>query len=68
LLSHLDPTFQHIPCLSEHHMNHSELQQTFFDNYKLGVSYCRILYEKAGVCIFVQESLSYVRTDLRKVL
>ena len=27
-------------------MNHLELQQTFIDNYKLGVSYCRTLYER----------------------
>ena len=47
-------------------MNHSELQQIFFDNYKLGVSYCRTLYEKGGVCIFVQESLKYIRIDLEK--
>jgi hypothetical protein len=66
LLSQLYPTFPHILCLSEHHMNHLELQQTFFDNYKLGVSYCRTLYEKGEVCIIVQESLRYVRTDLEK--
>jgi len=47
-------------------MNHLELQQTFFDNYKLGVSYCRTLYEKGGVSIFVQESLTYVKIDLEK--
>ena len=47
-------------------MNHSELQHTFFYNYKLGVSYCRTLYEKVGVCIYVQESLRYVRIDLEK--
>ena len=47
-------------------MNHLELQQTFFDNYKLGVSYCRTLYEKEGVCIFVQESLRYVKIYLEK--
>ena len=47
-------------------MNHSELQQTFIDNYKLGVSYCKTLYEKGGVCIFVQESLRCVRIDLEK--
>jgi len=44
LLSQLYPTFPHILCLSEHHMNHSDLQQTFLYNYKLGVSYCRTLY------------------------
>jgi len=66
LLSQLYPNFPHILCLSEHHMNHLELQQTFFDNYKLGISYCRTLYEKGGVSIFVQESLRYVKTDLEK--
>jgi len=54
-LSQLHPNFPHVLCLSEHHMNHLELQQTFIDNYKLGVSYCRTLYEKGGLCIFVQE-------------
>jgi len=47
-------------------MNHLELQQTFIDNYKLGVSYCRTLYEEGGVCIFVQERLRYVKIDLEK--
>ena len=47
-------------------MNHLELQQTFIDNYKLGVSYCRTLYEKRGVHIFVQESLRYVKIDVEK--
>ena len=30
LLSQLYPNFPHVLCLSEHHMNHLELQQTFF--------------------------------------
>jgi hypothetical protein len=45
-------------------MNQLELQQTFLDSYKLGAGYCRTLCEKGGVCIFVQESLRYVSTDL----
>jgi len=45
LLSQLYPTFPHILCLSEHHMKHVELQRTHFDNYKLGGSYCRTMYE-----------------------
>jgi len=32
LLSQVYPNFPHMLCLSEHHMNHSELQQTFIDN------------------------------------
>jgi hypothetical protein len=37
---HVYLTFPYILCLSEHHMNRLELHQTFFDNFKLGVSYC----------------------------
>jgi hypothetical protein len=57
LLGQLYPTFPHILCLSQHHMKHSESQRTYFDNYKLGNSYCRMMYEMGGVYIYVQESL-----------
>ena len=65
-LSQLYPTFPHILCFSEHHMKHLELQRSHFDNYKLGGSYCRTMYEMGGVCIFVQESLNDIRLDLEK--
>jgi len=68
LLSQSYLTYPHILYLSEHHMNHLELQQTFFNNHKLGVSYSRTLSEKGGVCIFVQESLRYVRIDLESIV
>jgi hypothetical protein len=66
LLSQLYPAFPHILCPSEHHMKHLELQRSHFDNYILGASYCRTMYEKGGVCIYVQESLNYVRLGLEK--
>jgi len=66
LLSQLYPTFPHILSFSEHHMKHLELQRSHFDNYKLGGSYCRTMYKMGGVCIFVQESLNYIRLDLEK--
>ena len=47
-------------------MKHSELQRIFFDNYKLGDSYCRMTYEMGGVCIYVQESLNYVKLNLQR--
>ena len=47
-------------------MKHLELQRLHFDNYKLGGSYCRTMYEIGGVCIYVQENLNYVRLDLEK--
>jgi hypothetical protein len=62
LLSQLCLTFLHILCLSEHHMNHFESQQTFLDIYYLGVTISS--YEKGGICIFVQKSLRYISIDL----
>ena len=47
-------------------MKHIELQRTHFDNYKLGGSYCGTMYKMGGICIYVQESLNYVRLDLEK--
>jgi hypothetical protein len=55
LFSRLYQAFSHILCLSEHHKNLLELDQTFFDNYKLGASYYRTLYEKGGVFILCKE-------------
>jgi hypothetical protein len=55
LLSQLYPSFSHILCLSEHHMNKLELEQIFLDSYKLEASCCRILYEKRGVSILCKE-------------
>jgi len=65
-LCQLYPTFPHILCITEHHMDYSELQQTSFNNYKLVASYCRNSYAKGSVCIFKQETLRYVRLDLKK--
>ena len=47
-------------------IGHLELQKSLFENYELGSSYCRTMYEMGGVCIYVQESLNYVRLDLEK--
>jgi hypothetical protein len=40
-LGQLYPTFPHVLCLSEHHMNYLEIQQTSLDCYSLGTGYCR---------------------------
>jgi hypothetical protein len=47
-------------------MNYLELQQIFLDKYSLGASYCRTLYDKGGVCIFVQKNLRHVSIHLVK--
>jgi hypothetical protein len=47
-------------------MNYLELQQTLLDGYSLGDGYCRVSYEKGGVCILVQEKLRYTSIVLAK--
>jgi hypothetical protein len=41
ILNFLYPDFPHILCLSEHHLNQSELETVELGNYTLGASYCR---------------------------
>jgi hypothetical protein len=66
LISHLQPAFRHILCLTEHHMNHLELQQTYIGSYNLGATYCRTLYEKGGVCTYVHKGQNFVSIGLKK--
>ncbi|PNF30487.1 hypothetical protein B7P43_G10883 [Cryptotermes secundus] len=47
-------------------MNHLELKQTSINNYSLGADYCRSLFAKGGVCIFVQEKFKFTNIDLTK--
>jgi exonuclease III len=65
-LSHLHPAFPHILHLTEHHMNLMELQLLNIDSYKLGANYCRTMYEKGGVCIYLHTNLNFVNIDLNK--
>jgi len=50
LIGHLHPVFLQILCLSEHHMNQEELQQTFIDGRTMVANYCRTSYAKGVVC------------------
>ena len=57
LLSHLHPDFPQVLCLTEHHLNHVQLEKLHIGNYKLSGHYCRQQREKGGVAIFVHNSL-----------
>jgi exonuclease III len=51
-------------CLTEHHLN--ILQKTYvnIEGYTIGAQFCRVLYEKGGVIIYVHSSLQYINIDL----
>lgn len=55
-------------CLTEHHLNHTELDHTNLEYYtrNLGVAYSRQLLRQGGACIFVHEKLQFSNTDLNK--
>jgi hypothetical protein len=43
-----------------------ELKQLNIDFYKQGAYYCRTLFTKGGVCIYLQNNLMFVNIDLAK--
>jgi hypothetical protein len=43
-----------------------ELRYVNLENYTLGAQFCRALFEKGGVVIYVHNSLNFTNTDLSK--
>lgn len=66
LFCHLLQDRPHILCLSEHHLNEAELQLIHFTDYLLGAKYCRKIFLKCGVCIFVSINLKYKTINIDK--
>jgi len=64
LISHLQQILPLILCLTEHHAHREEPQQIFMDEYKLAAYFCRMLYAKGGVCMYVHKSLEAVSVDI----
>ena len=46
-------------CFSEHHMSNSNLYFINIKNYNLGASFCRRIYQKCGICMYVRKDVSY---------
>jgi len=42
----------HVLCLTEHHLEYSQLNNVHIENCNLGAYYCRQLHEKGGVVTF----------------
>jgi len=54
----------HILCLTEHHLQHSELVLQHIDNYTLGAYYCRNTKCMGGVCMFVQNNIPFTGLEI----
>jgi len=64
LISHLQQISPLILCLTEHHAHWEELQQIFLYEYKLAAYFCRMLYAKGGVCMYVHQSLEVESVEI----
>jgi hypothetical protein len=53
-------------CLTEHHLNILEETYVNIESYNIGAQFCRVLYEKGGVIIYVHSSLQYRNIDLKE--
>jgi hypothetical protein len=49
-----------------HHLNRMEINLVNIENYITGAHFCRALYGKGGVAIYVHNSLKFTNTDLHK--
>lgn len=64
LIGHIHPVLPQLLCFSEHHMCREELQQVFINEYRLAAKFCRTLYAKGGVCMYVHKCLEIVSIDI----
>jgi len=53
-------------CLSEHHLCMNELTNINLSPYTLGAQYCRQLFKKGGVSIFIHSSIQFNPIDLKQ--
>jgi hypothetical protein len=64
-LSSLYTELPHLLCLTEHHLDYSNLDHTYIEHYNLGAEYCRQALRQGGVCIFVHEKLKFSNVNLK---
>jgi len=66
LLSHVYSDLPHIICITEHHMNLTEINLLKFDNYNIGTQFCREGNGKGGVVMYIHNSLKFTVINLDK--
>jgi exonuclease III len=66
LVASLYPDIPHVMCISEHHLNHMQIQLITMDEYKRCTEYCRQSFQKGGVCMYILKSLTFTTINLTK--
>jgi len=64
LLSHLHSNLLHVICLSEHHLIIQELCYANLECYTIGAQFCRPIYQRGGVIIYVHNGIQFTNIDL----
>jgi len=62
----LFPEMPHLICLSEHHLESNEINNTYIPDYNRGANYCRSSLKCGGVCIFVHVTIKFTNINLYK--
>jgi exonuclease III len=66
LLLSLYPNPPHNIFLSEHHLKNDEIETLTLNQHILGAKFCRQSYKGGGVCIHIQESITFCNINLHK--
>jgi len=56
----------HVLCISEHHLDMTEIETIRLPNYNLNAKFCRNTFKKGGVCIFTHETIHCSTINLNK--
>ena len=57
MIDSLYPTFPHVLCFTEHHLNHHEINLTQIDSYTLGASFLQKLSQNGWCMHFCKQEL-----------
>ena len=56
----------HLICITEHHLNYTEIDVAYIPNYNVAAKYCRTSLKCGGVCIYIHKNLKYTNINLLK--
>ena len=66
IFAYLHTSPVHVLCMSEHHLDMTEIETIRLHNYNLRAKFCRNKFKKGGVCIFTHDSIQCSEINLNK--
>jgi hypothetical protein len=65
LMVHLSKVTSDIVCVTEHHLNASEIELTYLPSYILGANFCRETLKNGGACIYIHQDLKFTTVKVQ---